>query len=92
MGNNLNWTEYATMYQSTDAQIKSLEDKKDYLRKKLVELCADQSCIGSGIKVIKTIMRGRVAYDEIPEIKEIDLDKYRKDSTTIWKILVEDKK
>ena len=25
---------------------------------------------------------------EIPEIKEIDLDKYRKGSTTTWKIMV----
>jgi putative phage-type endonuclease len=92
MKDNLDWKEYSRLYQETDAQIKALEDKKDFLRKKLIELCADQSCIGGGLKVIKTLVRGRVAYDEIPEIKGVDLDKYRKDSTLSWKILVEEKK
>jgi len=99
MKDNLDWKEYTRMYQETDEQIKALdeqikalEDKKDFLRKKLIELCADQSCIGNGVKVIKTLVRGRVAYDEIPEIKGIDLDKYRKGSTTSWKILVDKKK
>lgn len=92
MHDNLHWSEYAKMYQETDASIKSLEDKKDYLRKKLIELCADQSCTGNGVKVIKTIVRGRVDYDEIPEIKGKNLDRYRKDATTTWKILIEDKK
>lgn len=92
MNDNLDWQEYARLYQETDASIKALEDKKDYLRKKLIELCADQSCIGKGLKVMKTIMKGRVAYDEIPEIREIDLDKYRKDAITSWKILFDSKK
>lgn len=91
MNDNLDWQEYARLYQETDVAIKSLEDKKDYLRRKLIELCAEQSCIGNGVKVMKTIMRGRIAYDEIPEIKSIDLDKYRKASTTTWKILVDNK-
>lgn len=89
MNDSLDWKEYAKMYQETDAAIKSLEDKKDYLRKKLIELCADQSCTGHGVKVMKSIMKGRVAYDEIPEIKGIDLDKYRKNSTSSWKIFIE---
>jgi len=92
MDDNLDWREYAKMYQETDAAIKSLEDKKDYLRKKIIEICADQSCVGGGLKVIKTVLRGRIAYDEIPEIKDVNLDKYRKGSTTTWKILVDDKK
>jgi putative phage-type endonuclease len=89
MNDSLPWKEYAKMYQETDSAIKSLEDKKDYLRKKLIELCADQSCSGHGLKVMKTILKGRVAYDDIPEIKGIDLDKYRKTSTSSWKILIE---
>lgn len=91
MNDNLDWQEYARLYSEADASLKALEDKKDWLRKKLIELCADQCCTGSGLKVMKTIMRGRIAYDEIPEIKGIDLDKYRKLSTTSWKILVDSK-
>lgn len=92
MNDNLEWKDYAKMYRETDASIKSLEDKKDYLRKKLIELCAEQSCTGHGLKVMKTMMKGRVAYDEIPEIKHIDLDRYRKSSTSSWKVLVDSTK
>lgn len=92
MEDNLEWSEYAKMYKETDAAIKVLEEKKDYLRKKLIEICGDQNCSGKGLKIMKTSVKGRVCYDEIPEIKDIDLDKYRKQTTTCWKIFVEDKK
>jgi len=89
MNDNLSWLKYATMYQEVEASIKSLEERKDYIRKKLIELCGDNSCQGYGVKVISTLMKGRVAYDEIPEIKGIDLDKYRKGTTKTWKILID---
>src|SRR6202789_1200851 len=89
MNNSLDWKECAKLYQEADIAIKVLEEKKDLLRKNLIELCADQNCIGNGVKVMKSIMRGRIAYDEIPEIKGLNLDKYRKNSTEIWKIAVE---
>lgn len=89
MNDNLSWLKYATMYQEIDASIKALEDRKDYVRKKLIEMCGDNSCQGSGVKVISTLMKGRVDYDSIPEIKSIDLNKYRKTSTKAWKILID---
>ena len=78
----------AEEYRSLNEQIKALEEKKEACRKELLSMCQDQSCLGHGIRVMKTVMRGRVAYDDIPEIKLVDLDKYRKASTVTWKILV----
>jgi len=91
MNDNLDWEEYTRMYRETDKSIKALEEKKDYLRRKLIELCADQNCSGKGIKVMKTTIKGRIAYDEIPEIQGVDLEKFRKSSTSSWKILVDEK-
>jgi hypothetical protein len=34
-------------------------------------------------------MKGRVDYEAIPEIKAIDLNKYRKGSTKTWKVLID---
>ncbi|HUD01287.1 MAG TPA: hypothetical protein VMR37_03105, partial [Rhabdochlamydiaceae bacterium] len=87
----LDWKECAKLYQEADLAIKVLEEKKETLRKKLIELSADQNCIGGGLKVMKSVMRGRIAYDDIPEIKGVDLEKYRKTSTPMWKIMVETK-
>ena len=88
MSNEPKWRALATEYRLVNEQIKAMEDIKDNYRKELLKLCGDQNCLGEGVRVMKTIMRGRIAYDEIPEIKTIDLDRYRKGSTTTWKILV----
>jgi putative phage-type endonuclease len=88
MSNDSDWQRLSHEYRAINEQIKSLEEVKEAYRKELLNLCGDQSCLGGGIKVMKTIVRGRVAYDEIPEIKGVDLDKYRKGSSTTWKILV----
>lgn len=82
------WKGYAKQYKEISEQIKNLEDIKENYRKELINLCGDQNCLGQGVRVIRTTIRGRVAYDEIPEIKGVDLDKYRKGLTTMWKIMV----
>jgi putative phage-type endonuclease len=89
MNDNLTWQEYSKMYKEVDISIKALEEKKDYIRRRLIEICADQSSQGSGIKVIKSNVKGRIVYDEIPEIQGIDLEKYRKSYTVTWKILID---
>ena len=89
MNDNLDWQKYAKMYQEIDASTKALEDKKDYLRKKIIELCADNSSYGAGIKAMKTTIKGRIAYDEIPEMQGVDVEKYRKQSSSSWKILID---
>jgi putative phage-type endonuclease len=82
------WKLAAKQYREVSEQIKILEEVKEIHRKEILRRSSEKNCLGDGIKVIKTVMRGRIAYDEIAEIKDIDLDKYRKKSTTTWKILV----
>src|SRR5277367_2275580 len=88
MSDEPQWKEFATEYRKLNEHIKNLEQIKESYRKELLKLCKDHNCLGDGIKIMKTTIRGRVAYDEIPEIQGIDLDKYRKGSTTSWKIMV----
>lgn len=88
MSENDSWKGLANVYKDICDQIKYLEERKEQYRKWLLDLCADQNCSGDGVKAMKTIMRGRVDYDGIPELQGVDLDKYRKKSTTIWKIMV----
>ena len=82
------WKGFAGEYRKLCEQIKNLEDIKDSYRKELLKLSGDQNCFGGGVRVMKTTMRGRVDYDAIPEIKGIDLDQYRKNSSSTWKILI----
>lgn len=92
MSEDWDWQSASTRYKELDAQIKSLEATKEEYRKQLIGLCQNQNCAGNGIKVMKTTIKGRVSYDDIPEIKTLDLEKYRKPSSTSWKIFSSEKK
>lgn len=81
------WEVYADGYREVLHKIKVLEEHKEQYREELLKLCGDQPCVGRGIKAIKTMVKGRVAYDEIPEMQSVDVEKYRKGPTTTWKIL-----
>ena len=82
------WKSYASQYRKLDEQIKNLEEIKESHRKELLKLCGDQNCLGEGIRVMKTSMRGRVDYDAIPELQGVNIDKYRKNPTSMWKIMI----
>lgn len=82
------WKSYAEEYRKVCTQIKNLEELKNSYRIELLKLCGDQNCSGQGLRVMKSTMRGRVDYDAIPVLQGIDLDKYRKESSTTWKIFV----
>jgi putative phage-type endonuclease len=88
MSHNESWKVLAERYKDICAQIDCLEELKADYRKGLLSLCGDRNCLAHGVRVLKTITRGRIDYDAIPEIKSIDLDKYRKQSTAIWKVFV----
>ena len=85
------WESYATEYRRVAQQIKQLEELKESYRKELITLCEDNSCMGAGIKVLKKLVKGRVDYESIPEISHIDLERYRKQPSTSWTILLDGK-
>lgn len=87
MTSDSKWEGLATEYKRLCEQIKTLEEIKESYRKELIARCGDQNCMGHGLKVMKTFMKGRICYDNIPEIKGVDLDKFRKPPTTGWKFL-----
>lgn len=89
MSTESNWELYAEQYKETCEKIEVLQEIKEGYRKELLKMSCDQSCKGNGLKVIKTIMKGRVFYEDIPEIKHVDLEKHRKPSSIVWKILLE---
>jgi putative phage-type endonuclease len=91
MSGSLSFNDYSDQYKDCDVQLKALENKKDYLRKKIIELCGDEDCSGNGIKITKTTPKGQVQYKDIPELKGVDLDKYRKSMTIVWTIRLEGK-
>lgn len=86
------WNSYANEYRKVCEQIKSLEEMKESYRKDLINLCGDDSASGSGIKVLRKTIKGRIDYDSIPELQSIDVEKYRKNPTSNWTITLDSKR
>lgn len=55
-------------------------------REKLIAKMKHQNNICEGVKIQQIIRKGDVQYKMIPELEGVDLDKYRKDPTTYWKL------
>jgi putative phage-type endonuclease len=83
------WELYTNMYKNIEDSIKKMETQKSLIRQTLISLCENQSCQGNGLKVINQASKGRIDYDEVKELKGIDLEKYRKPAIQSWKFLID---
>ncbi len=83
------WNTYSQLYRILDAEIKAKEKSKENMRKELIKLCDNENSMGNGIKIQQTVSKGRVDYDSIEILKQIDLDKHRGAPITSWRVYVE---
>lgn len=81
------WKQCASNWVSVSSQIKDLEREEEELRKQLIFLSGESNTKGAGISLCQINRKGNVDYTKIPELKGINLDKYRKGSTSSWRII-----
>ena len=87
---SMEWKTLAEDYILLEKEIKAREEKKDIIRKQLIAMAGDTNCVGSGIKLQKTLTKGRVSYENIPELKGVNLDPYRKTATVSWRVYLQE--
>lgn len=85
------WKAAADNYQSLCSEIKKLDEMKEYYKRELTRLSGEESCMGSGVKVIKKVTKGRVDYESIPELLGVNLEQYRKPASSCWMVTVDRK-
>ena len=70
--------------------LKKMLDEKDKkieeYKEALVKLADGRNMKGEGVYLKKSHRIGLVDYSKIPQLKDVDLDKYRKEGTFTWKI------
>jgi len=84
--NDSDWFEKAQEWHRINRQLKSLENREHQLRQDLIELAQGKNCKGAGIKISSSLRRGNIDYSKIPDISSVDLDKYRKPKTVVWRL------
>ena len=83
------WDEAAYEFLMLEKELEAYEEikkKRDEFRDRLIELANGRNSRGHGVKLTQSFPKGRVNYEEIPELKLVDLDKYRGPAQERWTI------
>src|SRR6185437_1551437 len=80
------WLEMASKWRELRSKSKALENEEKSLREELLKLTGSMNCQGGGLRVNKVVRKGNIKYNAIPELKQVDLERYRDPITEYWKI------
>ena len=80
------WLRYAEKWKRIQSEKKTIDEQEKECREALIGLAGEKTSQGSGIRVTKYSRKGRVAYEKVPELKMVDLEKYRQSPTEAWRI------
>lgn len=78
------WCQEAKRYLEIRNQLKTFEKLEEEQRQCLIALAKDKDCCGGGVKLKKSLCKGRIDYSKIPELANVDLNKYRSESIQKW--------
>jgi len=73
-------------YGECEEQISKLSDRKKEILAELVDVAGGKNADIYGKKLTKVNRKGSVEYSKIPELKGVDLDQWRKKSSTHWRL------
>ncbi len=71
------WSEAATAFVTAKRSADSADEALEAARQRLVDLARHPRETGGGVSVVRLWKAGAVDYKRIPELKEVDLDRYR---------------
>ena len=71
------WTLAAGLYVEAKRKAEEAAESLDRARERLVGLASHASETGHGVTVTRFFKQGNIEYKKVPELKVVDLDRYR---------------
>jgi putative phage-type endonuclease len=84
--NDGSWALCASRWIQVSKSLKNLQQEEEDLRKQLIFLSEGNNTKGNGVYLSQIQRKGVIDYNKIPELKDVDLDKYRKEGVCTWRI------
>lgn len=81
------WIEKARIAEDLKRQLSGLKKLSDDATREVVEMSENQNSCGGGFFLRKSVRPGAVNYKNIPELKGIDLETFRKDPVEMWRLI-----
>lgn len=75
----------AAEWREAKSALVSYEEKEATARQALIDACKGEF-EGFGVKVEQITRKGSVNYAAIPELANVSVEQYRKESTTYWSV------
>jgi len=80
------WAKLANNVYELQCKLKELKDKERALLAELVKESENTNSFFEGLSLSLVNRPGSIKYSSIPEIKELNLDQYRGNPTSYWKL------
>ena len=80
------WNVVAEKLYKLQKEMQEMDLYAKMLKKELINLSAEKNTCGIDYYLQQEERRGLVDYKVIPELKDVDLEQYRKNKTVCWKI------
>lgn len=82
------WVMDAVRLKSIDEELQFLEKEKAAIKSRLIQEADGRSCRGRGVTLTRTFPKGRINYSKIPELQEMDLERYRCEPKEVWTLRI----
>jgi putative phage-type endonuclease len=83
------WISLSEKYRIAHQNLKNAEELEQNLKQELIALSQSKSTMGNGIKLSKVVKKGLIDYSAIQEIKNVDLEKYRKKPIEYFRVSID---
>jgi hypothetical protein len=80
------WLEVEKQWKIAKRDLKVLEQTEKQLRDTLISMSSNSNCRGKQIQLTKCVRKGRIVYESMPQLKDVDFEIYREPPTEYWKI------
>lgn len=80
------WEVLAMEWKTLNVELRNMEKREKEIKDRLIQLSENKNSYGTGVKLTRFVRRGAVDYANIPELQSIDLESYRKNPSTCYKI------
>jgi putative phage-type endonuclease len=80
------WCAAALQYRAARLRLDQAVEDEQQARSRLEEMATARRTYGSGIEVLRSCRKGAVDYARVPELRGVDLERYRKAAVEVVKI------
>jgi putative phage-type endonuclease len=80
------WQQLAQQFLKAKEAKEKAESSLEEVRAAIIHAAGEESCRGFGVTATKCLGPSRIDYSNIPELKTIDLNKYKKPGKETWRV------